>query len=106
MMTLRFLAILPHVPMETSWYLTDLAEAKGRLQHLTQQAPRRLKALRERALIESAVSSNRIEGIEFDDSGVRDLVFGGPAPRNRNEEEVRGDRDALERIHACPGRRA
>ena len=106
MMTLRFLAELPRVPMETSWYLTDLAEAKGRLKSLTEQAPRRLKALREQALIESAVSSNRIEGIEFDDSGVRELVFGGPAPRNRNEEEVRGYREALERIHASQSRLA
>jgi len=55
------------LPESTVWYLNDLAEAKGRQQMYTAQSPQRLKALREHALIESAVSSNRIEGVQ----GVR-----------------------------------
>src|SRR6266852_2430642 len=100
MMTLRrFVAKLPEVPMATTWYLGDIAEAKGRQQLYTRQSPQRLKALREHAMIESAVSSNRIEGVEIDASRVRAVVLGKPAPRDRNEEEVRGYRDALSLIH-------
>lgn len=101
MTTLRRLAGgLSDIPMSTAWYLSDLAEAKGRQQLFTRQAPQRLKALREHALIESAIASNRIEGVEIDPSRVRAVVLGSPAPRDRNEEEVRGYRDALRLIHA------
>jgi Fic family protein len=55
--------------------------------------------LREHALIESAVSSNRIEGVEVDKSRIATLVFGKPALRDRDEEEARGYRDALKLIH-------
>lgn len=65
----------------------------------TRQSPQRLKALREHALIESAISSNRIEGVEVDKSRVGTLIFGKPALRDRDEEEVRGYRDALKLIH-------
>jgi hypothetical protein len=81
----------------TAWYLADLAEAKGKQDLFTRQSPQRLKALREHALIESAVSSNRIEGVEVDKSRIATLVFGKPAPHDRNEEEVRGK---LERWNA------
>jgi len=99
-MTLRlFAAGPPDVPMSTAWYLADLGEAKGRQELFTRQSPQRLKALREHAMIESAVSSNRIEGVEIDASRVRDVVLGRPALRDRNEEEVRGYRNALKLIH-------
>src|SRR6267154_555403 len=55
--------------------------------------------MHEHALIESAVSSNRIEGVEVDKSRVTTLMFGKPALRDREEEEVRGYRDALKLIH-------
>ena len=55
--------------------------------------------LREHALIESAISSNRIEGVEVDKSRVGTLIFGKPALRDRDEEEVRGYRDALKLKH-------
>ena len=101
MMTLRRLARdLAVIPMSTGWYLSDLAEAKGRQQLFTRQSPQRLKALREHAMIESAVASNRIEGVEIEPSRVRAVVLGSPAPRDRNEEEVRGYRDALRLIHS------
>lgn len=95
----RFIANLADIPMTTAWYLSDLAEAKGRQQLFTRQTPQRLKALREHAMIESAVASNRIEGVEIEPSRVRAVVLGNPAPRDRNEEEVRGYRDALRRVH-------
>ena len=100
MMTLRQLAAEPPtLPTQTTWYLTDLAEARGKQELFTRQSPQKLKALREHALIESAVSSNRIEGVEVDQSRVATLLFGKSALRDRDEEEVRGYRDALKLIH-------
>jgi Fic family protein len=100
MMTLRQLAAEPlTLPTRTTWYLTDLAEARGKQELFTRQSPQKLKVLREHALIESAVSSNRIEGVEVEKSRVGTLMFGKPALRNRDEEEVRGYRDALKLIH-------
>jgi Fic family protein len=100
MMTLRQLAAEPPtIPTRTSWYLADLAEARGKQELFTRQSPQKLKVLREHALIESAVSSNRIEGVEVDKSRVGTLIFGKPTLRDRDEEEVRGYRDALKLIH-------
>ena len=71
MMTLRlFSHKFESVPAATSWYLADLGEARGKQELFTRQSPQRLKALREHALIESAVSSNRIEGVEVDQSRI------------------------------------
>lgn len=89
------------IPASTAWYLTDLGEFLGKQELYTRQSPQRLKALREHALIESAVSSNRIEGVAVDPARVREvLVAPKPLFRDRDEEEVRGYRDALAWIHA------
>jgi len=100
MMTLRqFASGLESIPTATAWYLADLGQALGKQELFTRQSPQKLKVLREHAMIESAVSSNRIEGIEVDPSRVGTIVFGRPSLRDRNEEEVRGYRDALKLIH-------
>ena len=100
MMTLRQFASKPeNIPSTTSWYLADLGEALGRQDLFTKQSPQKLKALRENAMIESAVSSNRIEGVTVDQARVRTILFGKPPLRDRNEEEVRGYRNALKLIH-------
>ncbi|MCH7614452.1 MAG: Fic family protein, partial [Nitrospinae bacterium] len=96
MMTLRQFAAKPgSIPAATAWYLADLGEARGKQELFTKQSPQKLKALREHALIESAVSSNRIEGVEVDQTRVWTLMFGKPVLRDRDEEELRGYRDAL-----------
>lgn len=88
------------IPTTTAWYLSDLGEFRGKQELYTRQSPQRLKAIREHAVIESAVSSNRIEGVVVDAARVRDvLVAPKPLFRDRNEEEVRGYRDALGWIH-------
>jgi len=87
------------LPESTVWYLNDLAEAKGRQQMYIAQSPQRLKALREHALIESAVSSNRIEGVQVDPKRVNAVILGRALLKDRDEEEVRGYRDALNLIH-------
>ncbi len=83
----------------TSWYLADLSEARGKQDLFTKQSPQKLKVLRENAMIESAVSSNRIEGVTVDQARVRTIILGKPLLRDRSEEEVRGYRDALRLIH-------
>ena len=100
-MTLRQLSSTPpeSIPVVTSWYLADLGESRGRQQLFTMQAPQRLKVLREHALIESAISSTRIEGVTVDEARVRTIVFGKSHLRDRNEEEVRGYRNALNLTH-------
>jgi Fic family protein len=100
MMTLRQMSLEPEtIPVITSWYLADLGEARGKQELFTKQAPQRLKVLREHALIESAVSSNRIEGVTVDQTRVRSIVLGKSPLRDRDEEEVRGYRNALKLIH-------
>jgi len=100
MNTLRlFFGKFESVTPSTAWYLTDLAEARGKQELYIRQSPQRLRTLREHALIESAVSSNRIEGVEVDKSRIATLIFGKPLLRDRDEEEVRGYRQALTLIH-------
>src|SRR5436305_5442637 len=86
------------VPLTTSWYLADLGEARGRQELFTRQSPQKLKVLREHAIIESAVSSNRIEGIEIDQARIGTVVFGKSRLLDSEEEEIRGYRDALKLI--------
>jgi Fic family protein len=100
MMTLRQFSRKPEtIPAVTSWYLSDLGEARGKQDLFTRQSPQKLKVLREHALIESAVSSNRIEGVEVEQSRIHTVVFGKSLLKDRDEEEIRGYRDALKLIH-------
>jgi Fic family protein len=61
------------LPLGTVWLLEALAESKGRQTLYEKQSPQILKALRELAMIESAESSNRIEGVTIDASRLRPL---------------------------------
>ena len=95
----KFSVGLKTIPASVAWYLADITEAKGKQDLYTNQSPHKLKALREHALIESAVSSNRIEGVEIDRKRVGTVIFGRPLLKDRNEEEIQGYRDALQWIH-------
>ena len=99
MTTLQLLAHRPSIPTTAAWYLADLGEARGKQELFIKQSPQRLKVLREHALIESAVSSNRIEGVTIEQSRVKAVVLGKSLLKDRDEEEVRGYRDALKLIH-------
>ena len=95
MMTLGQFSRRPSsIPTTVVWTLAGLTEARGKQELFTRQSPQKLKVLREHALIESAVSSNRIEGVTVAHTRIRTLIFGEPVPRDRNEEEVRGYRAA------------
>lgn len=95
----RLVDDLESVPAATAWYLSDLAEFKGRQQLYMNQAPQTLAVLREHAIVESAVSSNRIEGVTIAAGRAEAVVLGRGKLRDRAEEEVRGYTQALERIH-------
>ena len=71
MKTLQQLASTRNIPTTAAWYLADLGEARGKQELFTKQSPQRLRVLREHALIESAVSSNRIEGVTVDQARVK-----------------------------------
>ena len=87
------------IPIQAAWYLSDISYMQGLQELFKKQAPQKLQLLREHALIESAVSSNRIEGVEIEKSRIGTLIFGKPTLHDRNEEEVKGYRDALNLIH-------
>lgn len=100
MKTLSSISVIHgNIPPEIAWYLSDLGESRGRQELFTRQSPQRLKVLREHAIIESAVSSNRIEGIEIENSRIGTVIFGRPSLRDRNEEEIHGYMEALNLIH-------
>ena len=95
----RFEAGPGDIPAAIVWYLADLEEAQGKQELFGRQSPRTLKVLREHAIIESAVSSNRIEGVTVDQARLQTILLGKSQLRDRNEEEVRGYRNALKRIY-------
>lgn len=101
MTTLR--AFIEHPPASlptiTAFLLSDLAEGRGKQELFAHQYPRRLARLRENALVESAVSSNRIEGVEIERARLAPVIEGKQPLRDRNEEEVAGYRRALDLIH-------
>lgn len=76
-----------------------LGEARGRQDLFIRQFPEQLDTLRTHAVVESAESSSRIEGIVARPGRVADLVVHGTEPRNRSEQEIAGYRDALQLIH-------
>src|SRR5213080_735885 len=99
MFTLGLFAKKQDIPAATAWCLADLGEARGKQELFTMQSPQRLKVLREHALIESAVSSNRIEGVTVEQARIKAVVLGKSLLHDRDEQEIRGYRDALKLIH-------
>ncbi len=87
------------LPISTALLMSDIAEAKGKQELYTRQSPQLLKALREMALVQSAESSNRIEGVTVAPDRLRPLVLGTTKPRDRAEQEIQGYRLALNEIH-------
>ena len=87
------------LPLGAVWLMNSVAEYKGKQELYAKQSPQVLKSLVEMALIESAESSNRIEGVTVDKARLKPLIIGHSKPRDRSEEEVAGYRKALDLIH-------
>ena len=77
-----------------------LGEFRGRQALYRQQSPEVLETLRRVAMVQSAESSNRIEGITVAPGRADRLVARKAKPQNRPEQEVAGYRDLLASIHA------
>jgi Fic family protein len=90
------------IPVGVSGQLGSVMEFKGRQELYEKQSPKILRTLRELAIVESAESSNRIEGVTVEPDRLRPLVLGRARPRDRSEEEIVGYRNALNWIHTDP----
>jgi len=86
------------IPPAVISQISSLSEFKGKERLYEKQSPDTLDSLVQLAKIESAESSNRIEGVIVPHKRV-EALFRNSKPRNRSEEEVAGYRDALNRIH-------
>lgn len=80
-------------------YLSLIHEAKGRQSLYLQQKADDLGRLIEIAKIQSTESSNSIEGIRTTETRLKQLMSEKTTPRNRDEKEIAGYRDALNIIH-------
>lgn len=74
-------------------------EAKGRQELYLSQKPDELNKLVELSIIQSTEASNAIEGIRTTDTRLKKIVNEKTTPKNRNEKEIAGYRDALNIIH-------
>jgi len=79
--------------------LRALGEHRGEQELFTQQTPEALETLRTVAIVESAESSNRLEGVIAAPDRLRDVVLRDATPEDRSEQEIAGYRDALALIH-------
>jgi Fic family protein len=79
--------------------LRALGEHRGEQELFSRQSPRALETLRTVALVESAESSNRLEGVVAAPDRLREVVLRDAAPADRSEQEIAGYRDALALIH-------
>lgn len=71
----------------------------GKQEMYLKQRPEELEKLVEIAKVQSTEASNAIEGIVTTSARIRQLVEEKTAPRNRDEQEIAGYRDALNIIH-------
>ena len=74
-------------------------EEAGKMEIYLSRNPQGLGKMVETARILSTGPSNAIEGIVTTDTRLKQLVGKKTTPRNRNEEEIAGYRDALRIIH-------
>ncbi|MCI2049511.1 MAG: Fic family protein [Lachnospiraceae bacterium] len=80
-------------------YIAQIHEYKGKQELFSRQKPVELERLAEIARIQSTEASNSIEGIVTTDARLKQLVSDKTTPRNRDEEEILGYRNALNLIH-------
>ena len=71
----------------------------GKQELYLKRKPEELKKLVEIAKIQSTESSNAIEGIVTTSARIKQLVEEKTTPKNRDEQEIAGYRDALNIIH-------
>lgn len=80
-------------------YISQIRLLQGKQEYFVKQKPAELDRLVEIAKIQSTEASNAIEGIRTTDTRLKQLVEERTTPKNRDEEEIAGYRDALNVIH-------
>lgn len=80
-------------------YIGLIHEYKGRQQLYLEQKPDELDKLIELAKIQSTEASNEIEGIRTTNARLKQLMEEKTTPRNRDENEILGYRQALNLVH-------
>lgn len=88
------------LPPGTVASLTNIAEARGKMEALPRQHPAALETLRGVAMIQSTEASNAIENIHAPRARIEALVAEKTTPENRSEQEIAGYRDVLALIHS------
>lgn len=84
---------------ETLNFISQIHEGKGKQVLFLKQNPDELEKLVEIAKVQSTESSNAIEGIRTTNTRLKQLMSDKTTPRNRNEKEIAGYRDALSVVH-------
>ncbi len=79
--------------------ISKIHEYKGKQSYLLDTKKDTLETLLKVAKVQSATSSNKIEGICTTDKRIEEIVNQKLEPKNRNEEEIAGYRDVLNLIH-------
>lgn len=79
--------------------VAQIHEYKGKQTLFLKQKPATLEKLVEIAKIQSTEASNKIEGVVTTAARIKQLCDQKTTPRNRDEEEISGYRDALSLIH-------
>lgn len=79
--------------------LHRIGEYQGKQALYAERLPEVLKTMRRIAQVESAESSNRIEGIQAPRKRIQGIVIEHTTPDNRSEQEIAGYRDVLTLIH-------
>ncbi len=87
------------VPAGVATVLGRIDERHGREDLYREQRPATLDRLVSVARVQSAESSNAIEGVVASPRRLRDLMAERTDPRNRSEAEIAGYRAALDLIH-------
>ena len=80
-------------------YISQIYAEKGKQELYLKQKPSELKDLVESAKRQSTEASNEIEGIRTTSTRLKQIMTEKSAPKNRNESEIAGYRDALKVIH-------
>lgn len=79
--------------------ISQIRLLQGKQEYFVKQKPVDLDKLVEIAKIQSTEASNAIEGIRTTNTRLKQLVEERTTPKNRDEEEIAGYRDALNVIH-------
>ena len=85
--------------LEVMGLVAAIYKEAGKQELYLKQKPAELEKLVEIAKVQSTEASNAIEGIVTTNTRIKQLVEDKTIPRNRDEQEIAGYRDALAIIH-------